>query len=293
MRPKIIVHGDAGEIVDEHINAHISGCQEAIEVGWEILDQGGTSLIAIEHSIRLLEDNPVFDAGRGSYLNQDGFVEMDAIVMNGDDLNIGAVAGVRKIRNPISLAIQILHKSEHNILGGQGALQFAQDLDLEECELDWFITDYTRDIWKKQISNSKKFGTVGCVALDSYGNLASGTSTGGIKNKATGRIGDTPLVGSGAYADNLTASVSATGNGEAIMKVVLSKLACDLTITHDSIESAAREAIQILYNRTNSHAGLIMIDPKGNLGCAFNTPRMSRAWVDNSGDIQARIYPGN
>ena len=293
MRPKIIVHGGAGEIVDENINAHISGCQEAIEVGWEILDQGGTSLIAIEHSIRLLEDNPVFDAGRGSYLNQDGFVEMDAIVMNGDDLNIGAVAGVRKIRNPISLAIQILHKSEHNILGGQGALQFAQDLDLEECELDWFITDYTRDIWKKQISNSKKFGTVGCVALDSYGNLASGTSTGGIKNKATGRIGDTPLVGSGAYADNLTASVSATGNGEAIMKVVLSKLACDLTITHDSIESAAREAIQILYNRTNSHAGLIMIDPKGNLGCAFNTPRMSRAWVDNSGDIQARIYPGN
>ena len=293
MRPKIIVHGGAGEIVDEHINAHISGCQEAIEVGWEILDQGGTSLIAIEHSIRLLEDNPVFDAGRGSYLNQDGFVEMDAIVMNGDDLNIGAVAGVRKIRNPISLAIQILHKSEHNILGGQGALQFAQDLDLEECELDWFITDYTRDIWKKQISNSKRFGTVGCVALDSYGNLASGTSTGGIKNKATGRIGDTPLVGSGAYADNLTASVSATGNGEAIMKVVLSKLACDLTRTHDSIESAAREAIQILYNRTNSHAGLIMIDPKGNLGCAFNTPRMSRAWVDNSGDIQARIYPGN
>ena len=293
MRPKIIVHGGAGEIVDEHINAHISGCQEAIEVGWEILDQGGTSLTAVEHSIRLLEDNPVFDAGRGSYLNQDGFVEMDAIVMNGDDLNIGAVAGVRKIRNPISLAIQILHKSEHNILGGQGALQFAQDLDLEECELDWFITDYTRDIWKKQISNSKKFGTVGCVALDSYGNLASGTSTGGIKNKATGRIGDTPLVGSGAYADNLTASVSATGNGEAIMKVVLSKLACDLTRTHDSIESAAREAIQILYNRTNSHAGLIMIDPKGNLGCAFNTPRMSRAWVDNSGDIQARIYPDN
>ena len=293
MRPKIIVHGGAGEIVDEHINAHISGCQEAIEVGWEILDQGGTSLIDIEHSIRLLEDNPVFDAGRGSYLNQDGFVEMDAIVMNGDDLNIGAVAGVRKIRNPISLAIQILHKSEHNILGGQGALQFAQDLDLEECELDWFITDYPRDIWKKQISNSKKFGTVGCVALDSYGNLASGTSTGGIKNKATGRIGDTPLVGSGAYADNLTASVSATGNGEAIMKVVLSKLACELTITHDSIESAAREAIQILYNRTNSHAGLIMIDPKGNLGCAFNTPRMSRAWVDNSDDIQARIYPGN
>ncbi len=293
MRPKIIVHGGAGEIVDEHINAHISGCQEAIEVGWEILDQGGTSLMAIEHSIRLLEDNPVFDAGRGSYLNQDGFVEMDAIVMNGDDLNIGAVAGVRQIRNPISLAIQILHKSEHNILGGQGALQFAQDLDLEECELDWFITDYTRDICKKQISNSKKFGTVGCVALDSYGNLASGTSTGGIKNKATGRIGDTPLVGSGAYADNLTASVSATGNGEAIMKVVLSKLACDLTITHDSIESAAREAIQILYNRTNSHAGLIMIDPKGNLGCAFNTPRMSRAWVDNSGDIQARIYPDN
>ena len=110
-----MVHGGAGEIVDKHLNAHLSGCKEAIEIGWDILDQGGTALMAIEHSIRLLEDNPVFDAGRGSYLNQDGFVEMDAIVMNGDDLNIGAVAGVRKIRNPISLAIQILHKSEHNI----------------------------------------------------------------------------------------------------------------------------------------------------------------------------------
>ena len=293
MRPNIIVHGGAGEIVDEHLNAHLSGCKEAIEIGWRILDQGGTSLMAIEHSIRLLEDNPVFDAGRGSYLNEDGFVEMDAIVMKGDDLNIGAVAAVSQIRNPISLAIQILQNSKHNILGGQGALQFAQKLDLEECEPNWFITEYTHNIWKNQVNNSNKFGTVGCVALDNYGNIAAGTSTGGTKNKETGRIGDTPLVGSGAYADNNTAGVSATGNGEAIMKVVLSKLACDLIVTGDSIESAAREAIQILEHRTTANAGLIMIDNKGNLGCAFNTPRMSRAWVDSSGDIQARIYPGN
>ena len=232
-----MVHGGAGEIVDEHLNAHLSGCKEANEIGWAILDQGGTSLTAVEHSIRLLEDNPVFDAGRGSYLNQDGFVEMDAMVMKGDGLNIGAVAGV------------------------------------------------------SQISNSKKFGTVGCVALDAYGNITAGTSTGGTKHKETGRIGDTPLVGCGAYADNATAGVSATGNGEAIMKVVLSKLACDLTITETSVEHAINKSIQILNSRTGSQAGLIMIDNKGNLGCAFNTPRMSRAWIDNEGKIKAFIEP--
>ena len=286
-----MVHGGAGEIVDEHLNAHLSGCKEAIEIGWAILDQGGTSLTAVEHSIRLLEDNPVFDAGRGSYLNQDGFVEMDAMVMKGDGLNIGAVAGVSQIRNPISLAVQILHNSKHNMLGGQGALKFAQSLDLEECEANWFITESTRDIWKKKINNSKKFGTVGCVALDSYGNITAGTSTGGTKHKETGRIGDTPLVGCGAYADNATAGVSATGDGEAIMKVVLSKLACDLTITETSVEHAINKSIQILDSRTGSQAGLIMIDKKGNLGCAFNTPRMSRAWIDNEGKIKAFIEP--
>ena len=291
MRPKIIVHGGAGEIVDEHLNAHLSGCKEAIEIGWAILDQGGTSLTAVEHSIRLLEDNPVFDAGRGSYLNQDGFVEMDAIVMKGDDLDIGAVAGVIQIRNPISLAIQILHNSKHNMLSGQGALKFAQNLDLEECEANWFITEYTHNIWKKEINNSKKFGTVGCVALDAYGNIAAGTSTGGTKHQETGRIGDTPLVGCGTYADNATAGVSATGDGEAIMKVVLSKLACDLTITETSVEHAINKSIQIFDSRTGSQAGLIMIDNKGNLGCAFNTPRMSRAWIDNEGKIKAFVEP--
>ncbi|MEE3227732.1 MAG: isoaspartyl peptidase/L-asparaginase family protein, partial [Chloroflexota bacterium] len=286
MRPKIVVHGGAGEIVDEHLNAHLSGCKEAIEIGWAILDQGGTSLTAVEHSIRLLEDNPVFDAGRGSYLNQDGFVEMDAMVMKGDGLNIGAVAGVSQIRNPISLAIQILHNSKHNMLGGQGALKFAQSLDLEECEANWFITESTRNIWKKEINNSEKFGTVGCVALDAYGNITAGTSTGGTKHTETGRIGDTPLVGCGTYADNTTAGVSATGDGEAIMKVVLSKLACDLTLTETSVEHATNKSIQILNSRTRSQAGLIMIDNKGNLGCAFNTPRMSRAWIDNQGKIK-------
>ena len=291
MRPKIIVHGGAGDIVDEHLNAHLSGCKEAIEIGWAILDQGGTSLTAIEHSIRMLEDNPVFDAGRGSYLNQDGFVEMDAMVMKGDGLNIGAVAGVSQIRNPISLAIQILHDSKHNMLSGQGALKFAQTLDLEECEPNWFITEYTHNIWKKEINKSRKYGTVGCVALDNYGNIAAGTSTGGTKHKETGRIGDTPLVGCGTYADNTTAGVSATGDGEAIMKVVLSKLACDLTLTETSVEHATNKSIQILNSRTRSQAGLIMIDNKGNLGCAFNTPRMSRAWIDNQGKIKAFIEP--
>jgi len=291
VKPKIIVHGGAGEILDEHINAHLSGCKQAIEIGWKILHQGGTSLMAIEHSIRLLEDNPVFDAGRGSFLNKDGFVEMDAIVMKGDDLNIGAVAGVSQIRNPISLAIQILQNSKHNMLSGQGALKFAQNLDLEECEPNWFVTEYTHNIWKKEINNSKTFGTVGCVALDSYGNIASGTSTGGTIHKETGRIGDTSLVGCGAYADNATAGVSATGDGEAIMKVVLSKLACDLTMIETSVEHAINKSIQILHSRTRSHAGLIMIDNKGNLGCTFNTPRMSRAWIDRQGKIKAFIEP--
>ena len=289
MKPKVIVHGGAGEIPDEHINNHIIGCETAINIAWEILNEGRDATSAVEAAIKHLEDIPEFDAGKGSFLNTEGFVEMDAMIMNGKDLNIGSVAGITRVKNPIQLAKQIMQNNEHNMLFGTAALNFARLKHLEERDPEWFVTEYTHKIWNTNQTDSNMYGTVGCVALDSYGDLCAGTSTGGTKNQQPGRIGDSPLVGCGAYADNLTAGVSSTGNGEDIMKVVLSKLAADLTAIEESAQDASKEAINIFQERTDSQAGLIMIDSQGEISCSYNTPRMSRAWINEKGQIESRV----
>ena len=244
---------------------------------------------AMEAAIQILEDLPVFDAGRGSYLTTDGVVEMDAIVMDGATLQMGATAGVQHVRHPITLARRIMERAPHNMLISAGAESFARECGLELCAAEWFETPYTRAVWQEYGRLPLLTGTVGCVARDSTGTLVAGTSTGGTDHKLPGRVGDVPLVGSGAYADNRSAAASATGEGDMIMRVVLSKTACDLAASGMPAAAVAQAAIATLAERTGGTAGIIIIDRSGRTGFAHNTKRMSRAWIDADGVLQAGI----
>lgn len=237
MKPAIIVHGGAWDIPDDLVESHLEGCRKAAEDGWKILENRGTALDALEIAVRAMEDNPTFDAGRGSFLNQDGEVEMDAIIVNGQTLNFGAVAALRNLPHPITLARYVMEQTDHVFLVGRGAEKFAEAIGMEFAspedllvgrELDrWHQLKKRREFKAKTIFESKfsqsPSDTVGAVAIDSNGDLAAGTSTGGTPQKMPGRIGDSPLIGSGAYADNRIGAVSTTGWGEAIARVVLAK----------------------------------------------------------------------
>jgi beta-aspartyl-peptidase (threonine type) len=305
MKPSLIVHGGAWDIPDESVDACKAGCQRALAAGWSILSSGGSALDAVEAAIVALEDDPVFDAGFGSHLTLDGHVECDAIVMDGATLRAGSVTTLRHIRNPIRLARQVLENCPHMMLAGEGAERFAVEQGLTLCAPEELIAEAERDAWLK-CSSSKhavahhrghEQGTVGAVALDSDGRLFAATSTGGTCCKLPGRVGDSPLIGCGCYADVEAGGVSCTGYGEAIMKVVLAKTAADFLrhpvgsdpnpspsilpkpSTPDVASLAAREAVSILANRTHATGGLILLDRKGNPGFAFNTPRMAYAYV--------------
>ena len=305
MKPSLIVHGGAWDIPDEAVNACKAGCERALAAGWSILNQGGSALDAVEAAVVVLEDDPVFDAGFGSHLTLDGHAECDAIVMDGATLRAGSVAALRRIRNPIRLARQVLENCPHMMLVAEGAERFASKQGLELCAPEDLIAEAEHDAWLK-CRNSKhaaahhrghEQGTVGAVALDSNGSLFAATSTGGTCCKLPGRVGDSPLIGCGCYADSEVGGVSCTGYGEAIMKVVLAKTAADflrhpigsdpdpsLSIlpkpsTPDVAALAAREAMSLFAKRTHATAGLILLDRKGNPGFAFNTPRMAHAYV--------------
>jgi beta-aspartyl-peptidase (threonine type) len=305
MKPSLIVHGGAWDIPDESVDACKAGCQRALAAGWSILSSGGSALDAVEAAIVALENDPVFDAGFGSHLTLDGHVECDAIVMDGATLRAGSVTTLRHIRNPIRLARQVLEHCPHMMLAGEGAERFAVEQGLTLCAPEELIAEAERDAWLK-CSSSKhavahhrghEQGTVGAVALDRDGRLFAATSTGGTCCKLPGRVGDSPLIGCGCYADVEAGGVSCTGYGEAIMKVVLAKTAADFLrhpvgsdpnpspsilpkpSTPDVASLAAREAVSILANRTHATGGLILLDRKGNPGFAFNTPRMAYAYV--------------
>jgi L-asparaginase / beta-aspartyl-peptidase len=305
MKPSLIVHGGAWDIPDEAVDACKAGCERALAAGWSILDQGGSALDAVEAAVVVLEDDPVFDAGFGSHLTLDGHAECDAIVMDGATLRAGSVAALRRIRNPVRLARQVLENCPHMMLVAEGAERFAADQGLQLCAPEELIADAERDAWLK-CRNSKhaaahhrghEQGTVGAVALDSNGRLFAATSTGGTCCKLPGRVGDSPLIGCGCYADAEIGGVSCTGYGEAIMKVVLAKTAADFLrhpvgsnpnpsssilpkpSTPDVAALAAREAVSVLAKRTHATGGLILLDRKGNPGFAFNTPRMAYAYV--------------
>jgi L-asparaginase / beta-aspartyl-peptidase len=319
--PVLLVHGGAWAIPDADKAAHERGVRRALEAGWEILRSGGPALDAVTAAVMVLEDDPTFDAGRGSFLTSDGRVQLDALLMDGGRMKAGGVACVERLRNPIRAARLVLEESPHVYFVGPGAESFAAQHGMELIENSELVLDRERErlrlaqekaaagLGDETFSGAERQGlgireqgleeqgvgekdqdptkwshdTVGAVALDAAGNLAAGTSTGGTLNKAPGRVGDSSLIGCGCYADNLSAAVSLTGWGEPIMKLVLGKWATDRVAAGTAPEMAAREAISYLYNRLGGHGGIILLGPDGRFGFAHNTPAMAWGLATGSG----------
>ncbi len=268
INPVLVVHGGAWAIPDDMVEAHLNGVRNAMAAGWRVLERGGPALDAVEEAVVVMEDDETFDAGRGSFLNRDGRVQLDAFIMDGATLRGGGVGCVERIANPVRAARKILSDSPH----------VYEDLiiprEVERLrEFQARAADAKVDLFAPTISHD----TVGAVALDRDGNIAAATSTGGTLNKAPGRLGDSSLIGCGCYADNQTAAASTTGWGEPIMKLVLAKWAADRVATGSLPEWVAAEAINYLKDRVNGHGGMILLDAQGRFGIAHNTPRM--AWA--------------
>jgi len=276
--PAIIVHGGAGRIRVEELPQRLDGCKDAVLAGWKTIQQGGSALDAAEAAVIVLEDNPLFNAGTGSTLNSLGQVEMDAAIMEGETLRAGAVAALQGIKNPIKLARRVMEDGRHLLFAGEGALLFARQIGFSECSPESLIIDSERKHWQE------KHGTVGCVALDATGKIAAATSTGGIFNKLPGRVGDSPLIGCGTYADDRGA-VSCTGQGEAIIRIVMAKTALDLLKDEAGPQAAANQAIALLAQKIGGTAGLIMIDRQGRIGYARNTERMPVSFILSDGQV--------
>jgi beta-aspartyl-peptidase (threonine type) len=307
--PTLLVHGGAWAIPDDAAAAHLAGVSEALERGYAILSVGGSALDAVETAVTILEDDPAFDAGRGSFLTSDGRVQLDALLMDGGRMKAGGVACVERLRNPIQAARLVLEKSPHVYFVGIGAEQFAQAHGMTLIDNSKLVLDRERERLAQAQARAKaglsdgtfsglrddkdpetaislgmdSHDTVGAVALDAHGNLAAGTSTGGTLNKTPGRVGDSSLIGCGCYADNLSAAVSLTGWGEPIMKLVLGKWATDRVADGTAPEIAAREAISYLYNRLGGHGGIILLGPDGRFGLAHNSPSMAWGLATPSG----------
>jgi len=291
--PVLVVHGGAWAMPDDMVEAHLRGVRNALAAGWRVLDAGGAALDAVEEAVVIMEDDETFDAGRGSFLNRDGRVQMDALIMDGSTLRAGGVGCVERVRNPVRAAQKILSESPHVYFVGEGAERFAAEHGVELCGNEELVIareverlrQYQRaaaeqssakdgnELFAPEISHD----TVGAVALDRAGNIAAATSTGGTLNKAPGRLGDSSLIGCGCYADNLSAAVSTTGWGEPIMKLVLAKWTADRVAAGNLPEWAAQEAMNYLKQRVNGHGGIIVLNARGQIGIAHNTPRM--AWA--------------
>lgn len=286
IRPALIVHGGAWNIPDAAVAACRAGCERALERGWAILAKGGRAIDAVEAAIMVLEDDPVFDAGTGAHLNRDGHIELDAIMMDGDTLRAGSVAAVHGIKNPITLARRVLERSPHMMLVGRGAEQFAREEGLPFCDESALIVDREREIWRDfratgcdpDFGTAAK-GTVGAVARDIHGSLIAATSTGGTLGKHPGRVGDSPLIGCGCYADTTAGGVSTTGEGEAIMRIVMAKTAVEMMRAGHTPVAAAESCLRLLRDRAHGVGGLILLDASGTPGFAFSTPRMAYGYV--------------
>jgi beta-aspartyl-peptidase (threonine type) len=323
--PTLLVHGGAWAIPADAAAAHQAGVRNALEVGYNLLSRGASALDAVEAAVSVLEDDPTFDAGRGSFLTSDGSVQLDALLMDGGRMKAGGVACVERLRNPIQAARLVLERSAHVYFVGEGAERFAHAHGMALIDNSELVLDRERERLTQAkvreaaglgddtfsgldsplapvfhddkspetavVDNPARFAshdTVGAVALDSHGNLAAATSTGGTLNKTPGRVGDSSLIGCGCYADNLSAAVSLTGWGEPIMKLVLGKWATDRVGNGTAPEIAAREAVAYLFNRLGGHGGIILLGPDGRFGLAHNTPAM--AWgLATKSDLQTGL----
>ena len=308
----IVIHGGAGTILKENMSdsleqAYKAKLEEAIRTGHEILANGGTALEAVQRTINVMEDSPLFNSAKGAVFTNEGKNELDASIMDGETLNAGAVAGVTNVKNPINLAYEVMTNSEHVLLSGKGAEQFAKEQGLEIVDPAYFYTEKrfkamerARDREKEKSNKTafydpfvkdEKFGTVGCAALDKYGNLAAGTSTGGMSNKKYNRIGDSPIIGAGTYANNKTCAISSTGWGEYFIRgVVAYDISAMMEYKGVSLEEATHEVIQNKLPAMGGDGGIIAIDHNGNVAMEFNTAGMYRAAMNGKGELKIGLY---
>ncbi len=290
-KPVLILHGGAWEIPDREVANHEKGIRLALEMGWSMLEKGQKALDVVEETVVMLENDPTFDAGKGSILNTDGSVEMDASIMDGERFDAGAVAALRNFPNPIRIARRILDKTEHILLAGEGCEAFARTQGFQSVPIEELLTQRELKRLQRLIKDGTfrtphafggKRGTVGAVALDWNGNVAAATSTGGTPKKIPGRVGDSPIIGCGTYAENGIGAVSCTGWGEAIMKVMLASVVAERLRSGNEAEKAASFSIQLLKKRANGLGGVICIDSSGRMGIQYNTPRMARGYMTHS-----------
>jgi L-asparaginase / beta-aspartyl-peptidase len=309
----IAIHGGAGTILKEDMTpeleaAYLKGLNDSLSAAYAVLEEGGTAINAVKAAIVILEDNLMFNAGRGSVFTKKGVQEMDAAIMSGKDLSAGAVAAVRNVRNPIELAAEVMQNSNHVFLSGKGANDFAikQGIKLEPDE--FFFSQFRYDQWKairdsdnysldhthqglEELFKDKKFGTVGAVACDKDGNIAAATSTGGMTNKKYGRIGDSPLIGCGTYANNKTCAISCTGHGEPFIRAVAAHdVSCLMEYKGMSLQEAMNEVVNIKLIKMEGEGGMIGVDAAGNIAMVLNSAGMYRGMRNSDGDNYVRIY---
>jgi L-asparaginase / beta-aspartyl-peptidase len=289
LRPALAVHGGAGVLRADRPGArHRAVLKAALEAGYELLVDGKAALDAVAAAVVVLEDSPLFNAGRGSSFNADGEIEMDASIMDGATLRAGAVAAVRRIRNPILAARAVMEKTRHVLLAGSGAERFARTQGLKLERPDYFHTARRLSALKR--NRISYHGTVGAVALDAHGNLAAATSTGGYTGKLPGRVGDSPLIGAGTYADNRACAVSGTGMGEAFIRAAVAHDVCArMLYMSASVGAAARAALKSVAN-LGGDGGLIALDRRGNVAMPFNSQGMFRACIDRRGRRNVAVF---
>ena len=309
----IAIHGGAGTIIKEHLTPELEAeyrkaLKESMDAGYLVLSTGGSAVNAVKAAVVMLEDNVLFNAGRGSVFTHKGSHEMDAAIMDGNTLAAGAVAGVRNIRNPVELAEKVMLYSSHVFLGGQGANEFAVMQGIKFEPNEYFYSDFRYNQWQEiresdsyQLDHSsaktesalkdKKFGTVGAVACDSHGNVAAATSTGGMTNKQYGRIGDSPMIGAGTYANNNTCAISCTGHGEIFIKAVAAyDVSCLMEYKKMNLREACEEVVMKKLVALHGEGGLIGADAKGNVALVFNSPGMYRGFKNSNGENLIAIY---
>ena len=298
----IVIHGGAGTILKSSMTPereaeYTNKLKEVLEAGYKILNKGGTALDAVNAAINIMEDSPLFNAGKGAVLTEKGVAELDASIMDGKNLMAGAVAGVRHIKNPINLARLVMEKSPHVMMVGDGAEEFGKENNIEMVDNSYFITKERWKQYQKMIRQGEekkkagKHGTVGAVALDKSGNLAAGTSTGGMPMKKFGRVGDAPIIGAGTYANNNTCAISATGHGEYFIRLGVARdISSLMEYKNYSLTDAANEVIMTKLGKLGGTGGVIAIDKNGNIAMPFNTEGMYRGYYLNNGQPVVKMY---